>query len=136
MTRSSRPSPAATAAFMLFMCFRPADAQNFQHSVQPILARHCFSCHNQKLAMAKLDLASVPDDGAGAAQAGVWQKVREKVGAGKMPPAGQPALSDADRNTITRWIDEFVRPASPSTERGRILARRLNRVEYNNTIRD
>ena len=110
-------------------------AQTFQQNIQPVLAKHCFACHNSKQALAKLDLASFRNDHDAGAQPRVWEKVREKVSTRKMPPAGQPALNDADLATITKWIDGFVKPATLA-EPGRVVARRLNRVEYNNTIRD
>lgn len=104
-------------------------------SVQPILAKHCFSCHNEKLAMAKLDLTSIRGDGV-AGQPHVWEKVREKVTTRRMPPPGQPALSEADLAALTRWIDGLVKPSVSREGPGRVMARRLNRVEYNNTVRD
>jgi hypothetical protein len=110
-------------------------AQTFEQHVQPVLAKHCFACHNSKLALARLDLAAVRSDQDANAHPRVWEKVREKVSTRKMPPAGQPALNEADLAAITKWIDGFVKPAS-AAEPGRVVARRLNRVEYNNTIRD
>src|SRR5919106_160279 len=41
----------------------------------------------------------------------------------------------AFRATVTGWIDTIVKPAELG-DPGRVMARRLNRVEYNNTIRD
>src|SRR3954447_3011690 len=84
---------------------------SFTNSVQPVLAKHCFSCHNQKLAMAKLDLASFGDSNTAAGQPHVWEKVREKVSARQMPPAGQPPLHPADLTAVIRWIDEIVKPS-------------------------
>ena len=80
-------------------------------------------------------LTSIRGDGV-AAQPHVWEKVREKVSTRKMPPPGQPALSEADIATLTRWIDGIVKPSPVTEGPGRVMARRLNRVEYNNTVRD
>jgi hypothetical protein len=139
MKTSSRPSAVAATAVLLVSCLSEAHGQAtvaspFQQTVQPILAKHCFSCHNEKLALAKLDLSSFRNDSDATAQAHVWARVREKVRSRKMPPAGQPPLNAADLSVVTRWIDGIVKPAA--TDEPRVVARRLNRVEYNNTIHD
>jgi hypothetical protein len=72
----------------------------------------------------------------------VWQKVFDKLAAGQMPPRPMPPLSAADLEAVTGWIRKLpgISTASldPSaeTDPGRVTARRLNRVEYNNTVRD
>ena len=145
--RLSKSRSMAVAALVLLTSFGMLRAQSrdaggavgslYRKSVQPILARHCFACHNQQLAVGKLDLTPFRDDVDAIAQPHVWEKVREKVVTRKMPPPGQSVLSDADLVAIRRWIDGFVKPAaSAGGEQGRLMARRLNRVEYNNTIRD
>ncbi len=68
----------------------------------------------------------------------VWEKVVTRLRAGEMPPKGMPRPPADQIATITNWIDaEFsaidrTTPADP----GHLTAHRLNRVEYNNTIRD
>lgn len=110
--------------------------ETFRSTVQPVLAKHCFSCHSEKLAAAKLNLEALSDARTAEAQPAVWEKVREKLSAGKMPPPGQPAVPRADLAAVTNWIDTILKPAENRSEPGRVMARRLNRVEYNNTIRD
>ncbi len=108
------------------------DTGAFTTRVRPVLAKHCFSCHNAKLTFANLNLETLSGEGHGAA----WSKVREKVIAGKMPPPGQAQLSKSDLSAITSWIDGLTKPIETASAPGRVVARRLNRVEYNNTIRD
>ena len=108
------------------------DTGAFTTKVRPVLAKHCFSCHNAKLTFANLNLETLSEEGHGAA----WSKVREKVIAGKMPPPGQAQLSKSDLSAITSWIDGLTKPIETASAPGRVMARRLNRVEYNNTIRD
>ncbi|MGH7970224.1 MAG: DUF1592 domain-containing protein, partial [Limisphaerales bacterium] len=57
--------------------------------------------------------------------------------AGLMPPAKKPHPSTHERTQVLHWIkrDVFaIDPANPNP--GRVTLRRLNRVEYRNTIRD
>ena len=57
---------------------------------------------------------------------------------GTMPPKGAPRPAPADIEAVTRWIKEEIArvEAASKPDPGRVTARRLNRAEYNNTIRD
>ena len=96
---------------------------------QPFLARHCQSCHNPNLKSGNLDLTSTQHPPA------TWSKVREKIATGKMPPPGLPIPSKAEVTTYLATLPA-AHDAPLSTGPGRVTARRLNRTEYNNTIRD
>ena len=68
-----------------------ADDSSFQKTVQPFISKHCIACHNEKLKSGNLNLSAVA-----ASQGEVWDKVLEKLNAGKMPPLGQPAPSKTE----------------------------------------
>jgi hypothetical protein len=102
---------------------------DYQKTVQPVLAKNCVSCHSNKLKVANLSLEQFHSEGA------VWEKVLEKVSTGRMPPAGSPALSKAETTAVTGWIEKTFPPTAAAAP-GRVTAHRLNRVEYNNTVRD
>src|SRR5437660_9601661 len=54
-----------------------------------------------------------------------------------MPPENKPQPSPAERDLITRWVSAFFFPCDCNhPDPGRVTIRRLNRAEYNNTIRD
>jgi hypothetical protein len=53
-----------------------------------------------------------------------------------MPPPGRPRLTSEEYEAITAWLDERLARSTSVPERGRVTLRRLNRTEYNNTIRD
>jgi hypothetical protein len=101
------------------------------------LARHCTSCHNQRLKTAglafdTLNLSAVGD------QIAVWEKVVAKLRAGAMPPVGRPQPDEASRTTFVAWLEtELDRAAARSPNPGRPAAfHRLNRTEYQNAVRD
>ena len=64
--------------------------------------------------------------------------VLENVRSGDMPPDDedkQPTLDERER--IMKWIELVVFAIDPDhPDPGRVTIRRLNRAEYNNTIRD
>jgi mono/diheme cytochrome c family protein len=119
----------------------PARAQEtYQKTVLPVLSRNCFACHNEKLQTAGLNLEAYRDASVAVGETTVWTNVLGKVSAGQMPPAGSPAPSKAEISAVTSWIETLLgiasTPTLPDGDPGRVTARRLNREEYNNTVRD
>ncbi len=109
----------------------------FDTQVKPFLAKNCVGCHNEKLNTAGLDLQALADEAAALKRPELWDKVREKIVAGTMPPPGLPVPAKADIAAVTGWIDGLLKNVGPPADSaGRVVTRRLNRTEYNNTIRD
>ena len=94
--------------------------------MRTFFAAYCTSCHNDSKRIANLSLEQPPS------HAG-WEKVLERVSAGRMPPPGSPVPSKTDVALVTAWISKHL---GPSGDTGHVTAHRLNRVEYNNTVRD
>ena len=113
-------------------------APGFETTVEPFLQQNCFLCHNAKLKTGGLNLQSFPDANSVAAARATWEQVEKKIAAGEMPPKGLPRPAAASVTAVTKWLDaEFQREdALAKPVAGRVTARRLNRAEYNNTIRD
>ena len=67
----------------------------------------------------------------------LWEAVLENLKTGAMPPDDEKQPSVAEREKITQWIEAVVLAVDPDKpDPGRVTIRRLNRTEYNNTIRD
>ena len=68
----------------------------------------------------------------------VWERIAARVKNGEMPPKGMPRPPQAQIDVVTSWIEtEFARlDRNQKPDPGRVTARRLNRYEYNNTVRD
>ena len=101
-----------------------------------IFDRYCITCHNERLRTAGLMLDRL-DVGDVAGNADVLEKVVRKLRAGQMPPAGRPRPApeaiDAFATSLETSLDR-VAAADPNP--GRVVSRRLNRVEYVNAIED
>jgi mono/diheme cytochrome c family protein len=109
-------------------------ADEFESRIAPVLRRQCGQCHGAKTQMAGLDLSVFRDGRAAAEKPELWRKVRERVVSRTMPPPPMPGLNESELQELTRWVDGIA-PAIAAGP-GRVTARRLNRTEYNNTIRD
>ena len=125
-------------AIALCPAIAQTDGHRFETSVRPVLAKQCIQCHGDKLQTAGVNFSVFPDSKSAAQNPELWRKVREKVSNRMMPPPPLPPLSAADAAAITGWIDSLAAApgASGPPDPGRVTARRLNRVEFNNTIRD
>lgn len=110
----------------------------FEDAVRPFLARHCVACHGEQMQMAELRLDIYADETEALRHPGVWEDVLRMVRNGKMPPPGSPAPASGALDALTAWIEarRSAMQAHRRTDPGRVTARRLNRAEYNNTVRD
>ena len=119
-----------------------ATPDEFRQTVAPVLTRNCVRCHSDRQLAGKLSFEPFLDGAAAPSRIDVWQKVLDKVVAGAMPPRPMTPLSASDVAAVTGWIRRL--PGITDTagadgamaDPGRVTARRLNRAEYNNTIRD
>jgi len=116
----------------------PPTQASYDQLVQPFLAKNCAGCHNAKLKTADLDVTAFKTLDSIAAANPEWSKMLQKIRSGEMPPKGMPRPPQEQIDGVARWIEsEFVREEKlMKPDPGRITARRLNRAEYNNTVRD
>jgi hypothetical protein len=114
------------------------EQQEFARSVAPILNSTCSQCHNERVASGGLNVARLNNPESVVQHRDDWDRVLRRVEAGEMPPPNAtrppaPALQ-AFVNTVRA---AFARAdARTAPDPGRVTARRLNRNEYSNTIRD
>lgn len=107
----------------------------------PLLQKYCLDCHNQDTQEAELDLSSFQSLDAleGVVQGGgSMQRVLEMVRFGAMPPEDADQPSPEERKSLVTSLDRtmFAVSCDLRPRPGKVTARRLNRAEYNNSIRD
>jgi hypothetical protein len=114
-----------------------ARTAEFQKSVLPVLSARCTGCHSAQLKSGNLNLEQFRNASLAPRQIEIWRKVRDRLTAGTMPPSPAAPLSKVETAAVLSWIDHVAGPpASGAIDPGRVTTRRLNRVEYDNTIRD
>src|ERR1043166_8763367 len=107
-----------------------------QNTRQALLDRYCTSCHNAKSKTAGLILENSASDGA-ASHPELWERVIRRIESGEMPPAGMPRPDAPSLKAFTTdVIKDLDAAATNSPYAGRPVIRRLNRLEYANSIRD
>jgi hypothetical protein len=109
----------------------------FRERVQPILEDYCIACHGNGTKKGGLALDEVTSNQGRLHDGELWWAVLKNVRAGLMPPAGKPRPSNTERRLLEDWIKHGAFGIdSMYPDPGRVTVRRLNRVEYRNTIRD
>jgi hypothetical protein len=111
---------------------------SYDQVVTPFVQQNCAGCHNEKLKTAGLALTKYHDLPSLLRDRDFWEKVVHRVRAGEMPPKGMPRPKPEAIAAVTDWIEQQFAEADQHTaiDPGRLTAHRLNRVEYNNTVRD
>lgn len=107
-------------------------------TLRPFVSANCFACHNSQSKMAGLDLEVAVGRKPLLEDRGTWDNVLAKLKSGQMPPAGAPRPTDQDRQAIIAKLEGAFRAVDAASvpDPGHIGPHRLNRTEYNNTIRD
>ena len=106
-------------------------------SQRQFLDRYCVGCHNERLRTGGMSLVSA-DSAKPGAQPELWEKVVRKLRTGVMPPPTAPQPPESERLAMLTSLETSLDAASaakPNPGRSETL-RRLNRTEYQNSIRD
>jgi hypothetical protein len=113
-------------------------ADAFADAVLPFLSENCYACHGSDDAAGKLNIARLDSPQSVAERRAQWEAMAEKIATGEMPPAGFPQPPAEQRASVAGWVNAELRRLDDlvAPNPGRVTARRLNRAEYNNTVRD
>jgi hypothetical protein len=115
----------------------PGSQLDFAKDIGPLFAKYCLDCHSGQDSDGKLAIDSLDPKG-GIKVRKSWQKVRDNLHSSLMPPADYEQPTAEERKRIIDWLDSHPLriDCSGPVHPGRVTIRRLNRDEYNNTIRD
>jgi mono/diheme cytochrome c family protein len=117
----------------------PQAVLRYEKTIVPLLEKYCYDCHGNGLNKGKVTLDEFKSLTHAMEPRGMWLAALRNVRAGLMPPlekdAARPEAAEID--TLTQWIKADVFGLDPKQpDPGAVTVRRLNRVEYRNTIRD
>ncbi|QDT25442.1 hypothetical protein Enr10x_07380 [Gimesia panareensis] len=111
----------------------------FNSQVKQFISKFCLDCHTGKDAEAGLALEKFTTRTSILEQREEWEKIVKRIQIQSMPPKDAGELpSDQEREDVLAWFDDALYgvDCSGDVNPGRVTIRRLNRNEYNNTIRD
>ena len=116
----------------------PTPTPTFAANGVAFVKANCVACHGADKARADLTLHDITDDAGVLKDRKTWERVVEVIREGEMPPANKPQPPLAEKEQFAKIVEGIFDRADSSgvVDPGRVTMRRLNRTEYNNTIRD
>ncbi|MBI1248855.1 DUF1592 domain-containing protein [bacterium] len=134
---------AAPVGFAAYGEELPADdlqqsVDQFHSRVLPILDNYCIDCHtaDSPSGNISLDVYGTPDEMFSHVRS--WLKMARTQRDKYMPPKDEDQPTEAERDLLIAWADSLAErlDTMPSSDPGPVVFRRLNRLQYNNTMRD
>lgn len=138
------PNSTFVLCFLLLLtstalAVKPNSNRRFKSTVLPILENKCFVCHGPDVQEADIRLDNLSTDFlTDRAAATAWHEAMHVLNKGEMPPKDADPLTAKERSVLVGWIRgeiDRVKAELKSTG-GQVVLRRLNRSEYQNTMRD
>jgi len=112
-------------------------AISYEKQVVPLLERYCFDCHGNGKKKGGLALDAFRNAEVAIRDQETWKKIMENVRGHAMPPDKKPQPTPNESELILHWIEnEVFKCDCDHPDPGRVTLHRLNRSEYNHTIRD
>ena len=129
---------AAWTTVAVFLLAAPGFAAELPPQSASFIEAHCVGCHAPELKKGSLDLTTLRFDLSDAKTFARWVKVYDRVRDGEMPPEKEPRPEAAERTAFLQAVAAPMIEADKhrSAREGRSTLRRLNRYEYENTLRD
>jgi len=99
---------------------------------------YCLDCHDAATEKGKVNLEDLSFDLGTLQTAELWQKVLNTINSGEMPPEKKPQPTDAEKSAFLEDLSAQIVTARKvlSDTGGVTTMRRLNRREYENTLRE
>ena len=132
----AEPAAADRPPLVLTSLVTPETA--FAERLGPFLKTYCADCHGPDYAEADIDLAAYASAEDIRADREKWDRVLAIVRVGAMPPSEMDQPTPDERAAAVEWIDRALHEVNCEVvnDPGRVTVRRLNRQEYDNTVRD
>jgi hypothetical protein len=118
----------------------------FEDRIYALVEHYCTECHNPDDEEGDLDLERFETTDMVIESLAVWQRIGTRLEANEMPPEKKEQPSPEERQQIIDWInslkisdedcDQLASEESTAWFPGYVMSRRLNRWEYENTLRD
>ena len=112
--------------------------ERYASEVRPLVEQYCQKCHSAERTEADLDLMAFATLSDVRKDARAWQRVREMLDGGQMPPRGAKQPSSAERERLQGWVRSYLKVEARANagDPGPVVLRRLSNAEYTYTVRD
>ena len=121
---------------LIFLSANPTPAATVPLS---FVAKHCVGCHDDSVSEGDFRADLLPKNLGDAASQKAWSRVLARVQSGEMPPPKKkerPPEKEVTAALVALKTAFHEATLAKHNEAGRVRVRRLNRLEYENTVRD
>jgi hypothetical protein len=127
-----------TFGVLALLALGPLRAATMPPRVETFIEDRCADCHDDVEKKGGLDLTSLSFDPNDARNFAAWVKVFDRVSANEMPPKKKPRPEARELAGFSGALGAALTAAETrrTATEGRSTLRRLNRYEYENTVRD
>src|ERR1700689_672551 len=126
------------ASIVLLLLVAPGHAAGLPGPTRAFIQAHCMDCHDADSARAGFRIDLLTDDFTAGNNAGLWNEVMNKINSGQMPPKKKPRPDAKEAFAVATWVAGRLHETELAAQGagGRVPMRRMNRVEYANSVRD
>lgn len=103
---------------------------------QSFLETHCIRCHGPHTQGGELRLDTLKTVFSDPLVASKWAEVVNAINGHEMPPQDEVQPSAEAAGKFVRWLETSLAESEIAARSTHVVLRRMNRAEYNNTIRD
>ncbi len=131
-------SPSSSIVALVTSLITLVASSSLSAELTPFLADHCFDCHDDATQKGGLNLETLAQDFDDAGNIGTWIKVHDRLANGEMPPKKKNRPPAEEKDPFLKEIANSLTEGAKARDavHGRSTWRRMNRHEYENTIRD
>jgi len=134
-TPTATPTPSPTQ----FVSAAAPKDDTYETKILPFVKKYCLDCHNADKAGGGLALDGYKTEQLARKGRKDWMAMQEQLQSSMMPPKKRMVQpTKEEREFVVKWIEDSLTKVDCGLAKdpGRVTIRRLNRAEYNNTIRD
>ena len=116
-----------------------AEPARYDRDIQPLLKAYCYDCHGEKRQKGEVNLETFTDEASLYRNPKLWENVLRQMQDHEMPPKNKPQPSAEELERLTGWLDGMLAGLDETKigkNPGHVVIHRLNRTEYNLTVRD
>ena len=111
-------------------------ADEFNSFLKPLFEQNCVKCHGGEKTKGKVNLKGIPTKADFLAKPELIKELIEVIDFADMPPEDEEQLSDEQRDRTVLLLKDFMRQAVAGAKKEKPRLSRLNRFQYNNSLRD
>jgi len=135
LTAASKPAGGVAQSLHSANEVEQMPSGDFETTAKAFLKQHCLKCHSGDEPSGDLDLEQFKDQAAVEADLETWELIIDSINDEYMPPSEEPRPSTTDIKSLKEWYQQTLIDLDAIQSKPPRM-RRMNRIEYENTVGD